>query len=242
MSGQLSTNIAQARASRGLTQAQVADAVGVSRPTYIKIETGKKEPTLSQAELLTTALGISLDDLLSRDGASATPSDVIAATEKYKQIISNAIRFGADSDGRITKTKLAKLVYLIDFINYYETERSMSHMTYRKLPHGPVSNVYFRALDEMEDAGAIAREARGQAIMFSLTERDEAPRSRLSDQELSLIKRICQAWRGRSTSEIVEFTHGQTPWQTCYSGEAIPYSLIFQEEPEKIYGPATAAV
>ena len=110
-------------------------------------------------------------------------------------------------------------------------------MTYRKLPRGPVSDVYFRALDEMEEDGTIKREPNGKAIMFSLVEK-EAPTGKLSKEEADLIKRIGEAWQGKSTDDIVNFTHGQLPWQICLDGEAIPYSLIFQEEPEKIYGPA----
>lgn len=237
MSGQISSNIIKARQSRGYSQEQVARAIGVSRPTYINIETGKKELTVSQAEALSSVLRVGIDDILGISDGSSVFSDVMASTDKYKQIILNAIKYGADkSDGRITKTKLAKLVYLADFIWYYENSKPMSGMTYRKLPRGPVSDVYFRALDEMEEDGTIERKPSGNAIMFSLVE-NEAPTGKLSEKEVDLIKRIGEAWQGKSTDDIVNFMHEQLPWQICLDGEVIPYSLIFQEEPEKIYGP-----
>jgi len=236
MSGKVSNNITKARQARGYSQEQVAQAIGVSRPTYINIEAGKKELTISQAEALSSIIGI--DDILGASDGSSVFSDVMTSTDKYKQIILNAIKYGADkSDGKITKTKLAKLVYLADFICYYENSKPMSGMTYRKLPRGPVSDVYFRALDEMEEDGTIKREPSGNAFMFSLVE-NEAPTGKLSKNEIDLIKRISEAWQGKSTDDIVNFTHEQLPWQICLDGEAIPYSLIFQEEPEKIYGPA----
>ena len=238
MSGQISNNITKARQARGYSQEQVSRAIGVSRPTYINIEAGKKELTVSQAEALSSVLRVGIDDILGISDGSSVFSDVMTSTDKYKQIILNAIRYGADkSDGKITKTKLAKLVYLADFIWYYENSKPMSGMTYRKLPRGPVSDVYFRALDEMEEDGTIKREPSGKAIMFSLVEK-EAPTGKLSKEEVNLIKRISEAWQGKSTDDIVNFTHEQLPWQICLDGEAIPYSLIFQEEPEKIYGPA----
>lgn len=237
MSGQTANNIAQARRARGYTQEEIARILGVSRPTYVNIEAGKKELTVSQAEALASALRVGIDDLLGAADGAAAFSDVMASTDKYKQIILNAVRYGADaSDGKITKTKLAKLVYLADFIWYYESSKPMSGMTYRKLPRGPVSDVYFRALDEMEEDGTIKREPSGNAIMFSLVEK-EAPTGRLTEEEVDLIKKIGEAWRGKSTDDIVNFTHEQLPWQICLDGEVIPYSLIFQEEPEKIYGP-----
>jgi DNA-binding XRE family transcriptional regulator/uncharacterized phage-associated protein len=229
------SSIEKARSLRGYSQEQVARALGVSRPTYVNIESGKKELTINQAKALSAMLCIGLEDILGAGGEDSIFFDVIASTEKYKQIILNTLKHGADSDEKITKTKLAKLVYLADFIWFYRNSSPMSGMTYRKLPQGPVSDVYFRALDEMEDAGIIIREPKGKAIMYSLVE-NEVPISRLSEQELDLIKGICQGWRGKSTAEIVEFTHRQLPWQICREGEAIPYSLITQEEPENIYG------
>ncbi|MBR3595289.1 DUF4065 domain-containing protein [Candidatus Saccharibacteria bacterium] len=238
MSGQISNHLLQARQARGCSQEQIAKALGISRPTYINIEAGKKELTVSQAETLASILRVGIDDILGISDGSSVFSDVTASTDKYKQIILNAIRYGADKEDRkITKTKLAKLVYLADFIWYYENSRPMSGMTYRKLPRGPVADVYFRALDEMEDDGIVKREPSGKAIMFSLIEK-EAPTSKLSEKELSLIKKVCKAWQGKSTEDIVNFTHEQLPWQICLDGEIIPYSLIFQEEPSKIYGPA----
>ena len=235
MSGILPDNIEKARTMRGYSQDQVARALGISRPTYVNIEAGRKEPTISQAKALSSMLAIGLDDIMGTSDGNSFFTDVIASTEKYKQIILNALKHGADSDGKITKTKLAKLVYLADFIWYYRNSSQMSGMTYRKLARGPVADVYFRALDELEEAGTIIREPKGNAIMYSLVEQ-EAPSNRLSELELDLIRRTGKAWKGKPTDEIVDFTHRQLPWQVCRDGEIIPYTLITQEEPENVYG------
>ncbi|MCL2112096.1 MAG: helix-turn-helix domain-containing protein [Clostridiales bacterium] len=235
MNENLPNNVEQARLARGYTQEQVAHALGISRPTYANIESGSKELTIGQAKALSSMLRISVDDMLGAADGTAVFSDVLASTEKYKQIILNSLKHGADEDGKIPKTKLAKLVYLADFIWYYENSASMSGMTYRKLPRGPVADVYFRALDELEEDGTIIREPKGQAVLFSLTER-EAPIGKLSGAELALIKKIGAAWQGKSTADIVNFTHEQLPWQICREGEAIPYGFITQEEPEHVYG------
>ena len=236
MSSKLQINIEQARLARGFSQEQVAHAIGVSRPTYTSIETGKKELTVRQAKALSSILRISLDDIFGVADGLSVFTDVTRSTEKYKQLILNSLKNGADEDGKITKTKLAKLVYLADFTWYYLHSLPLSGMTYRKLPRGPVADVFFRALDELEDDGAIIREPKGKAILFYLVEK-EAASGRLSNEELTLIKQIGNAWRGKSTEDIVNFTHEQLPWQICRDGEVIPYSLITQEEPERVYGP-----
>ena len=231
----MNKNISLMRYERGLTKEQVAKAIGVSRPTYDKIEAGENELTVSQAKALASMLRISIEDLLGMVDGVSVFSDVISSTEKYKQMILNAIKYGADSDGKITKTKLAKLMYLVDFIWYYQNSSPMSGMTYRKLSRGPVSDIYFRVMDELEDDGAVIREPKGNAVMFSLLEK-EAPIGKLSDDEISLIKKISNSWRYKSTEDIVNFTHEQLPWQICRDGEVIPYGLITQEEPERVYG------
>ena len=237
----LGKNLERARLSRGFTMEQVADVIGLSRQTYALVESGKRDITLSQVETLAAMLRVSEDELRGAPDGVSTLSDPINSVEKYKQIILNALQFGADADGKITKTKLAKLVYLADFTWYYEYQTPMSGMSYRKLPRGPVADVYFRALDELEEDGIIDREEKGAAIMLSLTESGAAPANRLSSEEKQLIQSISSAWHGRQTQEIVDFTHSQLPWQICRDGEVIPYGLITQEDPERIWKPLTMA-
>ena len=228
-------NLRRARKERGLSQEEVARALGVSRPTYINIEAGKKELTVSQVEELDRRFGISFNNIIGVVD-DEEEKNFLDTTEKYKQMILNMIKYGADADGKITKTKLAKLIYLADFIYYYETMKPMSGVEYRKLPRGPVADLYFRALDEMDEDGLILIEPHGRALMISLVER-ETSKSRLAGDELDLIKRLGAAWKNKSTDEIVEFTHRQAPWEVCFDGEVLPYSMFYQNEKDVIYGP-----
>ena len=60
-------NIAMVRRMRGLSQAIVAQAIGVSRPKYIEIEKGSKELTISQMEKLLQVLDVEFEDLIGID-------------------------------------------------------------------------------------------------------------------------------------------------------------------------------
>jgi len=235
----LSHNIEKARTAAGYTQAQAAEALGMSRPTYALIEAGEKDITLPQLEILAAMFRVSEDELRGAPDGITTFANTQSSLDKYKQIILNALQFGADSnDNKITKTKLAKLVYLADFTWYYNELQPMSGMSYRRLPRGPVPDIYFRAIDEMVDDGIIEMEPSGRAFMISMVERGDAPHSKLSDKERQVIEVIGTAWKDKQTQEIVDFTHDQLPWQICHEGEVIPYGLITQEDPEKVYGPA----
>jgi len=239
---QLGTNIKVARQARGFTQEQVAHAIGMTRPTYALVESNQRDITTGQAETLAAMLHVSVEELL---GASTDTSTLInpqTSIVKYKQMLLNALQAGADqSDGKITKTKLAKILYLADFSWYYNHLTPMSGMSYRRLPRGPVPDIFFRAVDELIEDGAVRLEESGRAFMLSLIEKGEAPSNQLSASEKAMIRAIGEAWRDKQTEEIVNFTHEQLPWQICREGEIIPYGLITQEDPQKVYGNALIA-
>ncbi len=51
------------RTERGLTQADLADAIGVTRQTVIAIEQGKYSPSLEMAFQIARELGVALTDV-----------------------------------------------------------------------------------------------------------------------------------------------------------------------------------
>lgn len=228
--------IRQERMRRGISQEEMAEQLSITRPTYNNIEQGKRDITLTEANKVSSILGLDIDVLRGAvDGVAASGNHNVDA--KYEQMIMSAIKYGADSDGRITKTKLAKLVYLADFGWYYDNLVSMSGMVYRKLPQGPVPDAYFRAIDELMAENKINVELKGSSMMISLIEPDSVNRSLLNDNEQKEIKKVCETWRGKNTQEIVDFTHSQLPWQICRDGEAIPYELITQEDSGRVCAP-----
>jgi uncharacterized phage-associated protein len=155
------------------------------------------------------------------------------ALKKLQQIIAHCIAYGAMKDGKITKTKLAKLVYLVDFANFYKFLVPMTGFEYKKLPYGPVTVEFFSILEDMTAQGLIFEEQKGMAKLFSLIEQPES--TLLSTQELELIKEVAQKWALDNTESIVDFTHEQLPWRISRDNEVIPYELITQEEPGHVY-------
>ena len=59
----LKNRLKEARADRGLSQAELAKLVGVSRNTISSIETGQFSPTAKLALMLCTALDKKFEDL-----------------------------------------------------------------------------------------------------------------------------------------------------------------------------------
>jgi hypothetical protein len=153
--------------------------------------------------------------------------------EKYKQIITNFIKYWADDDWKITKTKLAKLCYLLDFAWYYFNLEPITGLEYRKLAQWPVPDVYFTTIDELQEEESIAMKIKWKS--FLIENIWEPNRDKLNDDELSLLQKIAKKWKWKQTKEIVDFTHKQLPWAICFDKEVIPYGLISQEDTENVY-------
>jgi len=107
---------------------------------------------------------------------------------------------------------------------------------YVRREYGPVADIFFEMTEDLYDKGKINIEPLEYALMIKLTSIEQED-NLLSDEEKSLIDRICSFWKDKRTSEIVNFTHEQKPWKMCRDGEYIPYSLIIQEDPDHVYTP-----
>lgn len=153
--------------------------------------------------------------------------------EKLGELIKACIVYGADSDGRVTKTKLAKLVYLADFAFFYHNLKPITGVTYKKLEQGPVSLDYFDQLLELSATNQVLSEKKGKAILFSLSKDVEKPQ--LSSEEIAQIKKVCTKWKQKDTGSIVKFTHDQLPWKISFDNDEIPYSLIVQQDEATLY-------
>lgn len=226
--------IKEFRIKRGLSQEQVAEAIGVSRPTYTAIEAGKKQNLdIDEAQKLANFFGISLNELI---------SGTIENIEKYKQMILTYLRMNLSTyrDGKVTKTKLAKLLYFADFAWFYDHLESMSGMQYKKFTYGPVPDTFFRALAELEEDGKInvdrIKEKENDVYLINESESNKNEKiTTISSEEQALMEKIAEKWKDKRTKEIVTFTHNQMPYAICRDNEVIPYELITQEDADKVY-------
>lgn len=223
--------IKEIRLAKEFTQQQIADKLQISRTSYIALEQGKRDPTLAEVERLGRLLGFTIEELSSEYG--------VPDYSKYLEMIILVLGL-VSGDGKTPKTKLAKILYLADFAWFYEYLKPMSAMSYRKIEYGPVPDQFFRAISELQDSGDIQIEQKeygeGTTSLISLNaRREKIVFTKLSKEEIALIKLIVKKWDSKSTRDIVQFTHEQVPYRFTFHGEIIPYELITQEEPEYVY-------
>jgi len=89
------------RLKKGLSQEQVAQVIGVSRPTYTAIEAGKQKLDLDEAQKLAKLFGIGVDELL----FGAIPN-----IEKYKHMILTYLRMNLSKDGKMCVKDMYKYI------------------------------------------------------------------------------------------------------------------------------------
>ena len=57
-------NLRNARIERGLTQAELAELIGIAQPTLAQYENDAKAPNVNLAGTIAEVLGLTVDDLL----------------------------------------------------------------------------------------------------------------------------------------------------------------------------------
>jgi len=222
---QVVERIVKLREQSGLTQEAVAKSLGLSRQRYMLVEKGERDLSIEELEILAGVFGVSIVDFFNE------PRNNKKFLQMYFYILKHA-----GKNGKIPKTKLAKLLYLADFRNFFDELEPMSGVRYIRREYGPVADIFFEVTEDLYDTGKINIEPYNEALMIKSTTSDIGE-DLLSASEKKRIREICALWKDKRTSEIVNFTHQQKPWLACKDGEYIPYTLIVQEDPEHVYQP-----
>src|SRR3990167_2670304 len=139
--------IQQLRKKNNLTQEFLASELDISRPTYVQIEQGDRDLTITEAEKLASIFGISFEDFRhSKDSAITAEikkDEAKPKAEKQEMRISipqkNLAKFKevllyvlsqVGGKPNVGETVLYKLLYFIDFDFYEKFEEQLIGTTY----------------------------------------------------------------------------------------------------------------
>jgi uncharacterized phage-associated protein len=122
----------------------------------------------------------------------------------------------------IYKTKLNKLLFYADFINYYLHGTSISGAAYVHLPYGPVPDGYQQMLTNLNLSGAISIER--QPGFERITAASGADFQHLSDKEIQTLDWVLQNYGDMSASAISALSHREKAYRFTRTGEEIAYS------------------
>ena len=166
--------IQQLRKKNNLTQEFLASKLGISRPTYLQIEQGKRDLTISEAKKLAAIFGIAVEDFLVgklskqkvvlgkenplKKSKTAEIRIIMprANVKKFKEVLLYILgKIGAKPN--IGETALYKLLYFIDFDFYEKFEKQLTGARYIKNHYGPTPVEFKKIVEEMEKKGEIEK-------------------------------------------------------------------------------------
>ncbi|MCF7820302.1 MAG: DUF4065 domain-containing protein [Candidatus Pacebacteria bacterium] len=240
--------IQKLRHKNNLSQLEVAQKIGVSRPTYIQIEKGLRELTLSKADKLARLFDIDLDDLLK---GREEPRKIILDKQgkkvkrekdleirvleknidKFKQVFLYIIsQVGAKAN--VGQTVLYKLLYFIDFDFYEKYEKNLMGLRYIKNHYGPTPVEFKFVVDVMEKEGKLEKI---KSKHFQYEQKKYLPLktpdiSLLSAEEIKHIDEVLTRLASKSAKELSDYSHTDMPWAICETGEEISYESVFYRD------------
>ena len=162
----LAQTIKELRLKNGFSQEYLARELGVSRPTYVQIEKGGRELTITEAEQIASIFGVTFDDLL--EGKSSAIKVDFAKEKKVKKSAEPEIRISVPQQNlkkfkevllyilekvgarpHIGETAIYKLLYFIDFDYYEKYEEQLIGAKYIKNHYGPTPIGFDKITEQM---------------------------------------------------------------------------------------------
>ena len=246
MATDLFRKIKALRQENNLSQGYVAGELGMSRPTYMQIEQGERELTITEARKLAAIFSISLEDFLAgktpeykviieKESKKSSVGLQIRVTkknlEKFKQVLLYVLgKVGGRPN--VGETVIHKLLYFIDFDYYEKFEESLMGATYIKNHHGPTSKELESILVDMQKKGEIEAV---KSEYFKYEQKKYLPRKRpnldaLSAREIEHIDDVLARLSDKNAKEIENYSHEDIPWKAAEDGKPLSYESVFYRD------------
>lgn len=237
------------RAVRGYTQEEVATALGMSRATYIQLEKGMRDLTISEMHQAARFFNVSELDIINHRlpqeasivvrGRTQSPTLVPALrvsvpqenVDKFTEVLLYILdRVGAKPN--IGMTALYKLLYFIDFDYYEKYETQLIGATYIKNHYGPTPIEFAKIIRAMEARGELET-VKSQYFNHEQTKylpHRKPDLSKLNARELKLIDDVLARLSDKSARELSDYSHQDVPWKSHELGEKIDYETVFYRD------------
>jgi transcriptional regulator with XRE-family HTH domain len=238
--------IQQQRIKRNMTQEYLASELNISRPTYLQIERGERELTISEAKKLAALFSMTLENFLvakepkqsvtlEKETAKKSEDLQIRVTKKnlnkFKQVLLYVLN-KVGGKPNVGETVLHKLLYFIDFDYYEKFEENLMGATYIKNYHGPTSIELETIIKEMQKQGELEAV---KSQYFKYLQKKYLPRKRpnldiLSAREIEHIDDVLARLSDKNAAEIENYSHGDIPWKSAQDGKPLSYESVFYRD------------
>ena len=255
----MGTYVKKLRTRANVSQEFVAKQIGLSRPTYSLIESGKRDITVEEAKQLSQLFGVSLEDFLSETlpnnpqvklekKASGSLKKVNRQNEKvrisvpqeqiakFKEVLLYILeQIGARQN--VGEAVICKLLYFIDFDYYEKFEEQLIGARYIKNHFGPTPAAFKDIVAQMEKDGDLFQ-IKTKHYQYDQKKYLPLRKSRLgiSDmftaKEKELIDWEIERFKDFNATKMMEYSHNDVPWLGADHLQEIDYEAVFYRTPE----------
>jgi len=240
--------IHQLRNSRNLSQKELAELLGISRPIITLIEKGKRFLTPEELLKLSEIFNISTNELINPKIKSEVILESAKGDDKTKPVSEESIRISVPQKNlkkfkevllyilnkvgakpNIGETVLYKILFYVDFDYYERFEEQVIGATYIKNHHGPTPKEFNKIVEKMEKDKDLIR-VKDKYFNYPRTKYlplREPDLTVLNVREKELIDEVLNKLSDMNASQISEYSHNDVPWLTTNEGKIIPYESVF---------------
>jgi transcriptional regulator with XRE-family HTH domain len=246
------------RKKNGLSQGFIAEKLRLSRPSYVALEKGERELTLSQAEKLADVFDMSFERLICGDNKEVkvslqeekktrstgsgheknneTEMRVSVPAEKVEKFKESLLYILGKVGGKpnVGMTVLYKLLYFIDFDYYEKYEEQLIGALYIKNHYGPTPVAFAKIVSQMEKEGTI-EQVKSKYFEHEQTKYLPHKRANVSDfsaREIQHIDEVLLRLSDKTATELSNLSHKDIPWIVAEEGRAINYESVFYRTEE----------
>ena len=244
--GSLGGRIRKYRKEAEMSQEQLAEMLGVSRPTVSQIENGDRALSAEELGRLAGIFNTSADILL----GLKKEAEVVILPAKGKKKHQAGIRINVPqknlekfkevflyilgkvgSKPNVGETVIYKLLYFIDFDFYEKYEEQLIGATYQKNIYGPTPVEFKKFFARMQrDVEKVKSKSFEYKQTKYLPKRDP-DLSKLTASEVEVIDNVLNRLSHMTAGQISEYSHGDVPWLATSDGEMIEYETVFYRNP-----------
>lgn len=247
----LSKFILLQRKKHKLTQEFLASELKISRPTYLQIEQGARDLTLTEARKLAGVFGIGFDDFVKGQESfshviklekATAPKKVkqemrISVPQENIQKLKETFLYILEKIGalpNIGEAVICKILYFIDFDYYEKYEEQLIGAVYIKNHHGPTPAAFAEIVKQMEQDNDLVGVVKKyfQYDQKKYLPLRKADLSIFSAREKELIDSEIERFKDFNASKIKEYSHRDVPWIGADDLKPIEYEAVFYRTDE----------
>jgi hypothetical protein len=158
-----------------------------------------------------------------------------------EELILYVVGRSRDRGATLTRTKLVKLVYLIDVARAEGLGRTLTGLRWRFLHYGPYAAELGSTLEELEGREAIFGGSFGEATLYrgarDVPDADNWPASICMS-----VDRVVDDWAGAELNKLLDYVYFHTtPMRGAKRGEELDFSSVERERPHPKLEPPTVS-